>query len=171
MVLKFFIFNFDNKKMALTLSELTVLKNDIIAKSATVYNGSTFAIHQSNTKFDQVAAYYNSIASPQVDLWRPDVLIGDITNIIDMSAYITLTVAKQNGWMAMSQGSVIDATLSQVRANFVTIFGNGTATTNAAISISKKAATNFELLYTTNNVSTKYKYVVSVDEIIAALRS
>jgi len=157
--------------MALTPAELTTLKNDITAKANTVYSGSTFSVHQSNSRFDILATYYNTVASPQTDLWRPDIAISEITNIIDMSGYTGLTVARQNGWMAMSQGSVIDATLSLVRTNFTTIFGNNTATTNAAIAVAKKAATNFEMLYTTSNVSTKYKYIVTSDEIIQALRS
>lgn len=157
--------------MALTTAELTTLKVDIIAKASTVYSGSTFALHQSNSRFDLLADYYNSKASPQTDLWRPDVSVNDIVNLIDMSAYIAFTAVKQNGWMAMSQGGTLDATLPLVRTNFTTIFGNGTASTVAITAIAKKPATNFEMLFTTNNVSTKYKYVVSAEDIIQAIRS
>ena len=113
----------------LTLSQQQAIKADIAAKAAFSYGGSTFAALQSLTQLDRIAQYYNDIASPQVDIWRPDLTVDMITNVIVMSDFIALSAGKQNAWFAMSQASYIDATLSQVRSNFASIFGAATATT------------------------------------------
>jgi len=155
----------------MTSSQYLTLKSDILAKSATVYSGATLATHMGNSNFSVIADYYNSTAAPVTLLWRPDITVSDMTNIIDMAEYVLLSVAKQNAWMAMSQGRIIDATLSQVRTNFVTIFGSGTNTTIAATAMAQKEATNFEKLFTTNGVCSVYKVLVTASDIIQAIRS
>lgn len=157
--------------MALTLSQLQSVKADIISKGATVYDGSTFDIWRANSRLDKIAEYYNAIASPAVDLWKPDITIDEITNQIVMADFQGLPQGRRDAWFAMSQALYIDATQSLVRTNFVSIFGNGTATLTNVTAIAKKQATNLEALFTTNNVSEVYKYLISQDEILLATRS
>ena len=99
-------------------SQIATIKADIIAKAALVYEVISFALLQSTTRLDKIAAYYNEEANPVVNLWRPDISISDVTNNIVFSDYISLSAAKREAWMAMSQGNVIDATIDLVRTNF-----------------------------------------------------
>lgn len=154
-----------------TQSQLNAIKADIASKANTTYNGVTFANLQALTRLDQIAQYYNDIASPQVDIWRPDLTVDMITNVIVMADFIALSSAKQQAWFAMSQATFIDATSSVVRTNFVSIFGNGTTTTNSVTAIAKKAATNLESLFTVSSVSSMYKVILGSDDILSALRS
>ena len=154
-----------------TQSQLNAIKADIASKADTTYNGVTFANLQALTRLDQIAQYYNDLASPQVNIWRPDLTVDMITNVIVMSDFIALSASKQQAWFAMSQSSKIDATSSLVRTNFVSIFGNGTATTNSVTAIAKKAATNLEALFAVSSVSPMYKVVLGSDDILSALRS
>lgn len=151
--------------------EAIVLKNDMIAKAAVVHKGSDISGLKDNTRFDVICDYYNSVASPQVDLWRPDVTTAEITNVIVMSAFIALSQGARDAWIAMSKAGVIDATLPLVRTNFVSIFGNNTATTIAVTALAKKPATNFEALFVTSGASSMYKYLLTAEDIYQAIRA
>lgn len=155
----------------LTNSEALILKADLAAKGNTVFGGDTINSHLANTRFELISDYYNSSANPQIDLWRPDVTVDEITNVITMSDFIARTQGQRDAWIVMSQASFINATLSLVRTNFVSIFGSNTTTTNAVTAIAKKASTNFEALFVASGVSSKYKYVVSPDDIYQAIRA
>lgn len=152
-------------------AEALVLKADMVSKGATVFQGSSIDSYKSNTKFELICGYYNALASPQVDLWKPDLTVAEITNVITMSAFILLSQGQRDAWVAMSQAGILDATIPLVRTNLGSIFGAATATGLAAIAIAKKPATNFEALFVTSGASSKYKYILSVEDIYQAIRS
>lgn len=158
-------------KSFLSPSDISALKADMDSKLNTVIgNGKTIGQSIEESDFQSIADYYNENVSPQVDLWRPDLNPKDLNKFLVMTEFQALTVQKQNGWFAMIGGNEVDATSSLVRTNFVTIFGAGSATTTNLTAAAKKAATRFEALFTTNNVSTMYNYIVSVSDIEAATR-
>ena len=147
-------------------SEITTLRNNIIAVKDTVYNGKTIKTWLGESNRAEVAAYYNSVGSN--DIWRPDLTPEEMTSIINMANFISLPAGNRDAWMAMSKLSTIDTTKSLVRTNFVSIFGNGTATTVSATALAQRKATRFEELFTVSNVSSKYGYIVSQDDIYNA---
>lgn len=147
----------------LSNSEITTLRNNIIAVKDTVYNGKSIKAWLGESNKAEVAAFYNSVST--TDIWRPDLTPEEMTTIIVMSNFISLPAGNRDAWMAMSKLSRIDATQALVRTNFVSIFGNGTATTNAATALAQRKATKFEALFTTSSVSTKYGYIVTEDDI------
>lgn len=158
-------------KSLLTLENISVLKTDINSKLNTVLsNGKTIGLNLQESNFQAIADYYNGVASPQIDLWRPDLNPKDLNKFLVMTEFQALTVQKQNGWFAMIGGDEVDATSALVRTNFATIFGGGSQTTANLSVVAKKAATNFEALFTTNNVSVMYKYIVSINDIESATR-
>lgn len=154
----------------LTQNELSILMADLQSRLAEVHEGGPFAVHIGNTNLKGIARYYNSVAVPKVDIWKPDLTIDEITNVIVMSDFIAITAARREAWMAMSQATFINATLAQVRANFVSIFGNNTATTNAVTAIAKRPATRFEALFITGEASSRYGYQVVAEDIETAIR-
>lgn len=156
---------------SLTPANIAVLKTDISTKLNTVLaNGKTLNQNLQESNFQEVADYYNTAASPQLDLWRPDLNPRDLNKFLVMTEFQALTLQKQNGWFAMIGGDEVDATSALVRTNFATIFGAGSATAINLTATAKKAATVFEKLFTTSNVSTMYKYVVSANDIESASR-
>lgn len=152
-------------------TQIAAIKADIIGKSNFVFNGVSFSDLLTQTRQGLIADYYNQTAFPEVEIWRPDLTISDITNNIVFSDYIALTAAKREAWMALSQGLIINATIPLVRTNFTSIFGNGTSTTNNVIAIAKKKATNLESLFITSGVSELYNYIITAEEIVNILRS
>ena len=147
----------------LSNSEITTLRNNIITVKDTVYNGKTIKTWLGESNRAEVAAFYNSIST--TDIWRPDLTPEEMTSIINIANFIALPAGNRDAWMAMSKLSRIDATQPLVRTNFVSIFGNGTETTTAATALAKRKATNFEELFTTSSVTTKYGYIVTEDDI------
>ena len=160
---KFVMLVFKKIKIMLSDSEITTLRNNIIAVKDTVYNGKTIKTWLGESNRAEVAAYYNSAGSN--DIWRPDLTPEEMTSIINMANFISLPAGNRDAWMAMSKLSKIDATQALVRTNFVSIFGSGTATTVSATALAQRKATNFEFLFTTSSVSTKYGYIVKEDDI------
>lgn len=156
--------------MALTTAQLQIIKADIESKAAFEFEGSPFSILLASTQLDKIARYYNTVASPAVDIWKPDLTVEEITNQIVMADFISITQARRDAWFAMSQASTIDATISLVRTNFQNIFGAGTTTLTNVTAIAKKEATNLEALFTSGGVSSLYKYSITPEDILSALR-
>ena len=150
----------------LSNSEITTLRNNIITNKNVVYNGKTLKTWLGESNHTEVAAYYNTANT--TDIWKPDLTSEQLTNIIVMSDFIALSQGQRDAWVAMSKLSAIDTTKSLVRTNFVSIFGNGTATTTSATALAQRKATRFEELFTTANVSSKYGYIVSNGDILEA---
>lgn len=156
----------------MTTAQLQALKTDItVTRASTVYLGSTLLTYWQTTQTQKIADFYNQTASPQVDLWRPDIPVGEACSQVVMSDFIALAVARQNGWFVMTQSATIDATNTLVRTNFTTIFGAGTATLTNLTAAAKKAATYFESLFTTSGVSAVYKQLLTAQDVYSAINS
>lgn len=156
---------------SLSPANIAVLKTDINSKLNTVLpNGKTMNANLQETNFQAIADYYNTNASPQLDLWRPDLNPKDLNKYLVMTEFQALTVQKQNGWFAIIGGNEVDATAAQVRTNFATILGAASVSTTNLTAQAKKIATNFEKLFTVSNVSSMYKYIVNADDIDATSR-
>ena len=152
----------------MTDAQKAALKNDItVTHGSTVYQGQTLLSYWNGNNMEALAAYYNTVASPQVDLWRPNILPSEVIPVIVMSEYIALTAVKQNGLLLYMQGVYIDATNVNTRNGFASIFTSGTSLTNLT-ALAKKAATNFENLFTSNNVSSVFGQVVTPSDIFSA---
>lgn len=154
----------------MTTAQLIILRNDIrVTRAATMFQGNTLLTYWNTFDFETLANYYNTLASPQVDLWRPDVTQSELAKCIVATEFQALTAVKQNTWFALLQGDILDATVALVRTNFVTIFGAGAATVTNLSAAAKKAATNFENLFTVSNVSSVYGQSVSSQDIYQSL--
>jgi hypothetical protein len=126
----------------LSPAQLTTLKQDI-----TVTNASRFATNLANNEWAPIAAYYNTLASPTANLWRPDVTISQLSDGIVWADYETLAQTKQNTSIAMTQSGVLNTTVQSNRDGFTTIFGGGSTTVTNLLAIVKRAGTNFEVLF------------------------
>lgn len=153
----------------MTTAQLQTLKTDINAKQNTVTGGETIAQHLAKSQWQKIADYYNTAASPQVDLWKPDVLVTDLARAVLMSEFVALTVQRQNGYFVLTQGTYIDASDANIRTSFSTIFGGASATLTSLTAIAKKAATNFEALFVSGSISSAYKIVVTSEDVRQAM--
>jgi len=156
----------------MTDNQKLILKTDINSKLNTVITGGTIAINLGNTNYKNIAEYYNTITAN--NLWRPDVTNTEIAASIVSSAYTGLTALKQKGLDVYLSCAITDATSQNVRDGFVDIFGSGT-TLNNLIAVSKKLATNFEMLYVGGIVqaayiSSLYGYSVTENDIFEAMK-
>ena len=154
----------------LTPTQAATLKTNITANLATVFNGRTIQQWLDIYDLETIAAFYNSPQSPQVDLWRPDIKVSEVSPQIVMSDYVALTAIRQNGYLALTQGDIIDATKANIRAGFGSIFGAASVTTSNLTALAKKPATKFENLYTVSNVCSLYNYVVGYQDILQAIQ-
>jgi hypothetical protein len=154
----------------MTTAQLNTIKTDIITTHAsTVFNGKTLLQLWDDNDTENLARYYNTIANPQLDLWRPDVQAWEATKSVIGSVYVGLTAVKQNGFLMYITAGIIDATSQNVRDSFSAIFPAG-ATLNNLIAVSKKPATNGESLFigvvqSGAYVSSIYGYMVSGNDI------
>jgi len=157
----------------LTTSQLATIKNDItVTKPNTLYNGVTLISLWNGNDFEHLADYYNTLASPTIDLWRPNVAAWEATRSVVGSVYVGLTAVKQNGFQMYLLAGTIDATSQNVRDSFSAIFPAG-ATLNNLIAVSKKQATNLEALFvgavqSGAYVSSVYGYVIGANELSKA---
>jgi hypothetical protein len=115
-----------------------------------------------------IAAYYNAAGTGNI--WKPDIDVSTLNTAIVWAEFVALTVAKQNGYFAMTQGGNIDATSSNIRGGFTAVFGGTTSLTNLT-ALAQRVATRFEALFTTSQVCSLYGYVVTVADVAAALAS
>lgn len=157
------------KKIMLTENQLQILKTDLFTtRTDQVLSGKTFAIHIAESNYKVLAEFYNSYTNQNI--WKPDLKVTELSKAIVMSAFIALTAIKQNGYFVLTQGEFIDATNSNIRAGFASIFGAGTATTNNLTALAQRFATNFEFLFTTANISSLYGYILTEDDIREAIQ-
>jgi hypothetical protein len=150
--------------MAFTdVAQLQSIKTDItVTRANATYLGQTFLQVWNSGNDMEMAKAYNQIASPVVKLWRPNVTVESLNRALVMSEFIALTVAKQNGWFVLTQGSA-DTTFPLTRQNFIDIFGGGSVTMANLIVQAQKDATYLEALFSasggspgTGNVSTVF---------------
>jgi hypothetical protein len=152
--------------MALTQAQQTTLKTDMTSASNAAALGAFIAAED----WPSVAAWYNGASAQTV--WKPSVPIHDLNGGIVGSVFDALTVAKQNGYLAMTQGGVLDATQANVRGWMQDIFGAGPTLTNLT-AIAQRTATRFELLFSTPaapaNVTTMFGVGVSPTDVQQAM--
>ena len=131
----------------MTDNQKQILKTDItVTKAATVYNGQTLLQLWNNNDMEALASFYNQIASPVIDLWRPDISASELTSGIVGGEYVALTAVKQNAFMMYLVAGSLNATSANIRTALDAIFGNTTTKTNLLV-VAKKQATNFESLF------------------------
>jgi len=100
----------------MTTAQLQALKTDITVTHAnTVFQGLTLLQLWTGFDFANLALYYNTAASPQVDLWRPNVTRTEASKCIAAGEFMSMPVARQNTWFAILQTETIDATNTTVR--------------------------------------------------------
>src|SRR3954469_938016 len=121
----------------MTPAQLTALKAAAQADPNTLQN---FADGNDQT----VADYYNTTHASRL-VWRPQIMVRELNTAIDWSAFALLSVAKQNAYMAMTQGGLVDGTAANVRSGFNTVFGAG-VTLDALTAIAQRNATRLEAL-------------------------
>jgi hypothetical protein len=145
----------------MTPAQQTTLKTDMHSAGNAAALGAWLAAGD----WVSIAAWYNSASA--LTVWKPSVAVRDLTRNIVGSVFDALTVGKQNGYLALTQGGVVDATSSNVRAWFQDIFGAG-ATLTALTAEAQRVATRFEALFSTPaspaNISTVFGQLVSPDD-------
>jgi hypothetical protein len=122
----------------------------------------------------KIADFYNALASPTVNVWRPDVRVSELNTAIDWAAFNALDTQHQNGYMAMTQAGIVDTTAALVRKGFADIFTSGTTTANNILALVVRPATNLEVLFSTvaagNRVTQVYGKVLTNIDVAIALR-
>lgn len=120
-----------------------------------------------------IAAYYNTAASPSVSIWNPNISVQELNTAIVWADFVGLTVQQQQAYLAMIAPGFIDATSTNIRAGFVSVFGApaSSATTTNLLAIAERNATRFEALFTTNGVCELYGSVVTHDDIAKVVRN
>lgn len=155
----------------MTTAQLQTIKTDVtVTNAATVYSGSTLLQYWNTTNIAALAEYYNTVATPQLDLWRPDINPNELQKAIVMSAYIALTAVKQNGFMVYLQAANLDATNQNIRDGFQSIFGAGTQSLINLTALAKKPATRLEKLFAVGNVSSVYGVVITESDVYQAMQ-
>ena len=94
---------------------------------------------------DGIVVYYNSASGTSI--WRSDIKPAELAGAIVMSEYITLTAVQQGGMLLLLQlgQGALDATSSNVRASFGTLFSGKVTLTNLT-SMAQRAASQFEAI-------------------------
>lgn len=116
-----------------------------------------------------LAQYLNATSNPAVSIWKPDVSPSAMAAAVDWTAYAALTAAKQNAYLALTQGPV-DATSASVRSAFSSIFGAG-ATLTALSALAQRTASRLEAVFTTSNVCSVYGQMVGYQDVQQARNS
>lgn len=148
--------------MSLTPAQQTTLKTDMHSAG----NAAALGAFLAATDWVSIAAFYNANSAQTV--WKPNISVRDLTRNIVGSAFDALTAQKQNGYLALTSGGVVDATSASIRAWFSDIFGAG-VTLTALTAEAQRLATRFELLFSTaaspSNVSSVFGQVVSATDV------
>jgi len=148
--------------MALTPAQKTTLKTNMHSGG----NASALGTWLAAEDWASIATWYNADSGSTV--WRPSIPVSDLTRNIVGSVYDGLTVAKQNGYLALTQGGLVDATFASVRSWFSDIFGAG-ATLTALTAEAQRPATRFQMLFATAaspaNVTTVFGYTLTPEDV------
>lgn len=152
----------------MTTSQLATLKADIFSRPNLWANGTQ------QIGNEEVAAFYNSTASPVVNVWKPEVSVQELNSAIVWSDMVLLSQEKQLTYQSMIWNFKIDMTDPQVRSGIDAIFGSGSASKTGINNVGKRNATYLEALFATGGatkVSSLFGYKLSGDEVAAALNS
>ena len=135
--------------MALTLSQLQVLKADILADPvlAAQPNNSDGAF--------AIAAAYNLAASPVFIIWRTQVPTKDAKKATVWTEFISRSAGERDAWQFMLSNGIIDASDPNIRQGIADIFSGvqGASTRTALLQVSKVAATRAQKLFATGTGS------------------
>jgi hypothetical protein len=136
--------------MALTASQKTTLKNDIIAKSAP---GGPLEQPVANNDDVAIAQYYNTAATPSFTVWKSNVLIAEVGKKINGTELAGLTQANLTRLqtIAIFCAPGVNPSLPDHRAFFDDVFSGagGTITRPALLALWKRLASNVEKLLAT----------------------
>lgn len=152
----------------LTSAQLTTLKNAI-------NSDPNLAAPLAAGDLGAITAYYN--ANGASNLWRPDIEVSELNNGIVWADFIGLTIAKQNGYFAMTQGGFVNATASNIRSGFSSVFGAGSASLTNLTAIAQRVGTRLELLFATAagaasvTATNVYGYTLTTADVVLALNS
>lgn len=152
--------------MSLTTAQLAVLKTDLQSRANLWLNGTQVIGNE------ETAAFYNSVANPVVNIWKPDVTIQELNSAIAWADMVALPVEKQLTFQSMIWANTIDMTDNQVRTGIDTIFGSGSTSKAGINNVGKKQATYLEALFSTGGatkVSSVYKYQLQPSEVASAI--
>jgi hypothetical protein len=102
-------------------------------------------------------------------IWRNDIKSSELVTAIVWSEYSAMSVALQNTFQAMIAGGTIDATNTNIRTGFNTIFAGSPTTLANLTALAKRVPTKFEQWFTTNNVSSMYGQTISAADVQKAM--
>lgn len=145
----------------LTPTQQSVFRADVKA-------AADLAVAYANKDVDAIAAAYNLPSSPAVQNWRPKIEIQELNTAIVWADFVALTVAKQNGYFAMTQAPV-DSTDADIRNGFTAVFGAGTASLTNLTALAQVVATRFQALFTTSGVCSLFGYALTRADVGVAL--
>jgi hypothetical protein len=152
----------------MTTAQIATLKADILSRPNLWANGTQ------QIGNEEVAAFYNSTASPVVNVWKPEVTVQELNSAIAWSDMVLLTQEKQLTYQSMIWNFKIDMTDAQVRSGIDTIFGNPSSSRTGILNVGKRSATYFEALFATGGatkISSLFGYQLSPAEVSAAINS
>jgi len=151
----------------LTTPQLLVLKTDILSPANAAALGPWLLAQD----YPAIANWYNALASPAVNLWRPHIPVSELNTAIVWADFVALTLGKQNAYFAMTQDGWIDATSANIRTGFGAVFA-GASQTNL-VALAQRGGTRFEVLFSTvagaASVSTMFGQSLSGDEVQRAV--
>jgi hypothetical protein len=147
--------------MALTTAQLATFKAAILADA-------NLATHRSNQAHGAIASYYAQNAAGTI--WRPVITVEELNTAIVWSEFVTLTALFQNAYLALISPGYVDATSTNVRAGFSTIFAGKTSLSNLT-NLAQRTPSRLEALFTTSQVCSLFGYVASVSDVAEALGS
>jgi hypothetical protein len=105
-----------------------------------------------------IVAYYNALGTGTI--WRPNITNSELNTAIIWSEFSTLSVALQNTYKALVSVPLIDATNSNIRGGFTTVFGPSTTSRANLTALAQRIPTRFEALFTTAQVCAVYGQLV-----------
>lgn len=152
--------------MALTQAQLEVLEADIKSRPSLWANGTQ------QVSNEEVAGFYNSIATPTVNIWKPNLTIRELNSAIAWADMIAISTNSQLAFQSMIWANEIDMTDAQVRAGIDAIFGNPSTSRTGILNVGKRPATYLEALFSTGGatkVSQMYDYKLQPEQVAMAL--
>lgn len=102
-----------------------------------------------------IADAMNVIAEPAFKVWRSDITVYEIRNVLVWSEYDVLSVSKQNAFQFLCSNGIVNATNINVRQGIASIFTgpNQAGNLSALIALAKRSATKAEKLFATGTGS------------------
>lgn len=123
---------------------------------------------------EEIADFYNSVAVPTVNVWKPEVTITELNSAIAWPDMVSLTIEKQLAFQTMIWSFKIDMTDAQVRNGIDTIFGSVSASKAGIVNVGKRPATYLESLFSTGGatkVSQVFGYKLLPSDVAEALNA